>query len=117
MDKRVITHVFGALQSLEKCMSNVKDMLPNHGKAVGDVSALIPQHEKVLVKMRRTANCLQLELAREDWNASIRSLRIFYGLNHLIRKDILSLNRKLTGARSGLIAAPATSEQKAIVYH
>lgn len=117
MNKRVITHVFAAVQNLEKSMKQVKELMATHRGSLTELESLIPQQELVLKKMRRTANRLQFELAREDWNSAIRSLRIFYGLNHLIRKDLMSTQRKLGSEQRGVMKAPPVVEEKAITYH
>lgn len=117
MNKRVITHVFAAVQNLEKSMAQVKDLLTTRPKEHAELQQIIPQQEEVLKKMRRTANRLQFELAREDWYAAIRSLRVFYGLNHLVRKDILGAQRRLAGTQQTPISAPAAAEPKEVIYH
>ena len=40
--------------------------------------------------MRKAANRLQLDLAKDDWISIIRSLRVFYGLHHLIRPEVVA---------------------------
>lgn len=116
MDKRIITHVFAAVQSLEKCLSKVKTLAPEAGAERTELEQLIPQQEEVLDKMRRTANRLQLEMARKDWNASVRSLRIFYGLNHLVRRDLLKTHSKLAGTPSQYLVTETKTEAKAILH-
>ena len=117
MNKRVITHVFAAVQNLEKSMKQVKDLMPAHGQSIENLEELVPQQEQVLKKMRRTANRLQFELAREDWYAAIRSLRVFYGLNHLIRKDVMTAQRQLSSAENGVLTVAPPIEEKSITYH
>lgn len=97
MDKKIITHVFAALQNLERCHERTSGMLDQAGEDKESLEVILPQHAEVLKQMRRTANYLQFEVAREDWLAVVRSLKIFYGLNHLIRGDLLAAHSKLIG--------------------
>jgi len=46
--------------------------------------------------MRRTANKLQLEIAKDDWNSAVRSLQIFYGLNSMVRPHVMDIYSKLS---------------------
>ena len=116
MNPELITHVFASLQSLEKCLSTVKKLLPGQEEDYSDIARILPEQERVLQQMRRIANKLQLEVARGDWAGGVRSLKIFYGLNHMIRFDLLhafsTLSRK---------EAPETKinavVSKEVVYH
>lgn len=120
MDKRIITHVFAAVQSLEKCLSKTKELLPEAGPEAAEerraLELLVPQQEEALLKMRRTANRLQMEMARSDWNSATRSLRIFYGLNHLIRRDVLKSHSKLAGTPSRYLVTETKAEAKQVVH-
>lgn len=100
MDKSIIPHVFASLLSLERTVGNVErlakaDSTENAKSAL----ALIPAQRKVLESMRRAANSLQLQLAAGDTLGTIRSLKIFYGLNHMVRPELSSA--------MVLLAAPA----------
>ena len=68
-------------------------------RSVQDIVDLIPQQEEALIKMRRLANKLQLEIARKNWLAAVRTMQIIYGLNHMIRADLHSAFAQLSQAQ------------------
>jgi hypothetical protein len=96
MNKELIPHVFASVQSLERYLTNIHNMLTDNETEKREIRAALPQMEKMVRQMRRVANKLQLEVAAEDTNAVNRSLQIFYGLNHMIRPEILAAFLKLT---------------------
>jgi hypothetical protein len=53
------------------------------------ISSMLPEFERVVEHMRRTANKLQLHVAAKNISDIVRDLRIFYGLNHLVRPELL----------------------------
>ncbi len=89
MNKQIIPHVFGSLQTLERYIEQIRTNATHHEKLGDEVGSVIRQCEGVLQNMRRTANRLQLQLAANDASAVVRSLRIFYGLNHIVRPELL----------------------------
>lgn len=100
MNKELIPHVFSSLHSLERYLENIRRLVAgNDGldpKFANHIEVSLPEQERVLKQMRRVANKLQLEIAKEEWDAVIRSLRIFYGLNHMVRPDLINMFVKLS---------------------
>ena len=88
MNNQVIMRIFGSLQGLERCLKQVKQLLPADRESVKEITHLIPQQEAALIKMRRLANLLQLEVAKKDWASAVRTMQLIYGLNHMIRSDL-----------------------------
>ncbi len=112
MERNVVVHVFSALQNLERYFEEVKKLLPRDDENSLEMLESLPQHAQILKNMRRVANKLQLEVAREDWNSVVRSLKIFYGLHFLVRPELVSALVRLTKDRAEITEAPAMS-----VYH
>ena len=104
MNSEIIGRIFSALQSLEKCMLTVKEAVGND-KEYAELAHLVPQQTKVLVQMRRTANKLQLQFARSEWDEVVRSMKIFYGLNHMVRMDILTMFGIVSSKKNAHLAA------------
>lgn len=97
-NKEIIIHVFSSLQSLEKYLDSIKKLVRGKEKTADG----LVQHEKVIRCMRRMANKIQLDVAHDDWDAAVRSLKIFYGLNHMIRPELVSTLMRLSGSKSPL---------------
>jgi hypothetical protein len=116
MNAQLIGHVFATLQSLEKCMANVKKMIPGQEASCPEITKIVPEQERVLLQMRRMANMLQLETARNDWPSAVRSLKIFYGLNHMIRNDLMTAFTKLSQQQT-VHTAQYAPVGKHVMYH
>jgi hypothetical protein len=116
MNAQLIGHVFATLQSLERCMANVKKMLPAQEGNYPEIVKIVPEQERVLQQMRRVANLLQLETARNDWPTAVRSLKIFYGLNHMIRNDLMTAFTKLSQQQT-VRTAQYAPVGKHVMYH
>ncbi len=116
MTSEFLYHIFSSLQSLEKKFATVKELLPGPSESPDVFHHHLPQQKKILRQMRRTANKLQLEAAHSDWVSLTRSLKIFYGLNQLIREDIILACSNLSKARHPKGIKTATRD-KAVVYH
>lgn len=118
MNTKIAIHVFGALQGLEKSFETIKSQAHELGSEHEEIRALLPKQEEILIDMRRTANLLQLHLAKKDWSEAVRSLKIFYGLNQLVRTDILkafaTVSAKSVQQTSTVSQAPVVKET---VYH
>lgn len=116
MNAELITHVFASLQNLEKCYGNIKRLLPRHETDAEDIVKVLPEQKKVLEQMRRVANKLQLDFAKNDWSATIRMLKIFYGLNYMVRSDLQTAFTRLSGQEAVHFAklAPIGKE---VVFH
>lgn len=116
MNAQLIGHVFATLQSLERCMANVKKMIPGQESNYPEIIKVVPEQERVLQQMRRVANLLQLETARSDWPSAVRSLKIFYGLNHMVRNDLTAAFTKLSQQQTThSVQYPLVGKQ--VMYH
>lgn len=94
MTKELLLHTFAALQSLERCFENTKELLASNRNQISEeLSQLIetiPVQEEILVKLRRCANDLQLAYARGDNYKALKTLKIFYGLHGLVRPELVA---------------------------
>lgn len=90
MNKELIPHVFASLQNLERYLENIKKFSDTSAAHAPSLLRSIEDQERVLKQMRRVANKLQIEVAREQWDSVVRTLRIFYGLNHMVRPDLMA---------------------------
>ncbi len=96
MSKQLIPHVFASVQTLERYVETIRAKSSGHPGLEADLKSLLPQFESFLVSMRRVANKLQLQVASKDALAIARSLKVFYGLNHIVRPEILSVVLSIT---------------------
>ncbi len=90
MDSSIVTHVFCSIQALEKLLENSRKMLVEQRHQPLSVHTAVLQQARALRAMRQSANNLQLEVARKDWISAVRSLQIYYGLNSLVRPEIVT---------------------------
>ena len=95
MNRILITQVYASLLSLEKRLHDVKQMLATTKIKYSDIEEMIPEYEKAISKMRKSANLLQLHIAKKDWDNIVRSMETFYGLSYLIRGDVLTAYGRL----------------------
>ena len=86
MSSNFISHVFSSLLFMEKYLEHSKKIIDPYSAQAG----VLAEQQDILKQMRLIANKLQLEHAREDWLAIVRSLRVFYGLNYMVRPEIIS---------------------------
>ncbi len=118
MNTKIAIHVFAALQGLEKSFDAIKAQVQQGNPEHEKISAVLPKQQEILIDMRRTANLLQLHLAKKDWSEAVRSLKIFYGLNQLVRPDILQafavISAKSFQQTTQVSQAPVVKEP---VYH
>jgi len=105
MDNSTVTRAFATLQALEKCHANSEKMTRQASDTSSTVLAGLLEQKKVLTSMRRVANRLNLEVARSDVRATHRSLQIFYGMNALVRPEILATFQLLAGAKMNAAAS------------
>lgn len=117
MNTQLITHVFASLQNLEKCLGNIKKMLPSQGQEAQDIAKVLPEQERVLDQMRKVANKLQFDVAKNDWAATVRLLKIFYGLNYMVRTDIMNAFTRLSKEQHTVQLEKLQPQGKETVYH
>lgn len=89
MEQETISRLYASLQSLEKCLEHSKRMLVEQKSQPSLVWESLYQQERVLKHMRRVMNILQLESAKQNWNNVSRQIRIFTGLQAMVRPEIM----------------------------
>ena len=112
MNKHLIVHVFAVVQSLEKCISLSKEVIDGNKSLPAQIAKNIAEQERIVRKMRRTANRLQFEFANENWIESTRLLQVFYGLNHMVRPEVRTTYQSLALGKNVL----STTEQAVAVH-
>ncbi len=90
MKNALLKHVFGALQGLEKYNDKISHLAEAHPERTLALSSAPEDQAQMVLYMRKTANKLQMAFARDDWNEGVRLLKIFYGINALVRPEVLS---------------------------
>ena len=90
MEDNLLAHVFGSVQALEKCLANTRDTVSKNGFRRAQILCQLESYGEVVAKMRQTANHLQLAIARNNRIETVRLLQVIYGLNHMVRPEILS---------------------------
>jgi hypothetical protein len=90
MNEAVINHLFAVVQSLEKCLGNSDKMLVEQTFQPREVETSLAQQHALLAEMRKTAKQIQVDYSVQNWAAITRSLKIFYGLNTMVRPEIVS---------------------------
>ncbi len=117
MDKSIIPHVFASLLSLERHLHFVADSIEaEEGEKQAASRALLAQQRKVIEHMRRVANSLQLHVASNDAPAAVRALRVFYGLNHMVRPELFAA-RVAASQSKAPIASPAPAPLQTSTVH
>ena len=81
--KEIIPCIFASLQGLERKLSIMKS-----AKNTDNLSHNIGQQEKVLKEMRCVANKIQTSFARNRNTETQNLLKVYYGLNNLVRPEI-----------------------------
>ena len=90
MNTQIVTHVFAAIQTLERSAQTSRSMLTKEHTQYEEISQKLEEQEGIILKMRREANKLQLQVAKESWQEVTRSLNIVYGLNQMVRPEVLA---------------------------
>jgi hypothetical protein len=88
MSTKIIPHIFGSLISLEKSLTLAQER-----------KLKLPSEDlpKILCEMKKLAQLIQLQFAKNDTENAIRSLKQFYGLLSMIRPLILDALKKEAG--------------------
>ena len=111
MDTKIISHIFASLQTLEQSARRVDELLARTPDE--ELESSLKAQNKIVKEMRRVANKLQFEVAKDDILAATRSLRLFYGMNHMVRSDLATAHRTLTRyIESGQQSAKAASDNR-----
>ena len=117
MDRILVTQVYASLLSLEKKLTEVKQLIEQRKNKAHIYQPLIPQFQATISKMRKTANFLQLSLAKKDWAGVVRNTEVFYGLSYLIRGELLSTYGKLLRNESEKVSVSINISSKETRYH
>lgn len=83
-------HLFAVVASLEKCISHSEKMLLEQTFQPEHVYQQIEQQRACVEQMQTVANRIQLEALRKDWRKVVRSFQVFYGLNTMVRPEIIT---------------------------
>ncbi len=117
MDRILVTQVYANLLSLEKKLTEVKQLLEQRKNKAHLYQPLIPQFQEAMSKMRKTANLLQLSLAKKDWTNVVRNTEVFYGLSYLVRGELLSTYGKLLRNENEKTSVRINISSKVTRYH
>lgn len=91
MKKReMVHHTYSVIHQLEQFLDNVKRLISERKTELPDLPVSVQEQERILQQMRRIANKLQLEIAKSNWPGVVRTLRIFYGMNQMIRPELVA---------------------------
>lgn len=86
MNKELLNHVFGSLNSLERYFERLETETERSDEV--QLPCTLEQLRKALKHMRRTAVRLQLQFAHNDQSAITRSLNVYYSLHSMVRPEI-----------------------------
>lgn len=89
MNKEQIAHIFGMLSRLESMLDESKKLI-NQLKDKEEALREHSEFQKVIHRLRLVANKLQLDFAKSDEEACLRSLKIAYGLNEMVSGNLLA---------------------------
>lgn len=88
--KKVIAAVFSSLQGLEKCVQTSVRLHNASSRQSKIIADSLREQARILNQMRKEANRLQLRMASEDWDETVHSLQVYYGLRQMVRPEIMS---------------------------
>ena len=94
MSQPVLAHLFGALLTLERGIEEIGKLIAER-EVDPSFQAELAQISRIITQMRVTANTLQLQIAQHDWEGTTRSLEMFYGLNSMVKPELISLFQRL----------------------
>ncbi len=89
MEKEIIYYVYSSLTHLEKYLDKLKDLSQEKPELASKLNVSLKTLESSVTKMRRIANKLQLEFAANDYAKINHSLSLYYGMNNMVRPEIL----------------------------
>lgn len=97
MDKtNIVAFTFGAVNRLERFTTKASELLRHNQDRESKLNCPFSDQVRVVKQMRQVANKLQLELAKNNWVEAIRLMKIFYGLDNLIRPELMESVVKLS---------------------
>lgn len=117
MDKSIIPHVFASLLNIERQLQSVTSVPQQSDAREREASAqLHAEQRKVVAHMRRIANHLQLLVASNDISGAVRALRVYYGLNHMIRPELFGNRAAVTEKTDPMKRPLRAAVQPALVH-
>ena len=116
MNKEIIPHVFATVMNLERYFGTIIAMIRDGSPEQKKLSSELPQIERIIKNMRQAANKLQFELAGNNEKAALRSLQIFYGLNHMVRPEILAAHRLVNNGIHAANASKKSAPAAAVIH-
>jgi DNA polymerase III delta prime subunit len=90
MSQNLLNHVFSAVLHLERSLSEI-DPLLSQAPDANERKVIFAQHKKAVRQMRAAANRLQLANAADDVLESHRQITIFYGIQQMVRPEIMKM--------------------------
>ena len=98
-NNELISRVFSIVQSLEKCLEGSRRMVGDYASCVCPINTSLEEQSRVLSRMKKEASRIQYEYESRDWIETARSLAIFYGLNHMVRPEVMTTYVTLANGR------------------
>jgi len=80
MSTKIIPHIYGSIISLEKSIALAVE---------NNVALPSKDLPKIISEMKKVAQLIQLQFARNDNENATRSLKLFYGLLSMIRPLVI----------------------------
>jgi hypothetical protein len=104
-NKTLLPRLFASLSSLEQSFEFLMDKLAEKD-LVEENRSYTKEISKVLTRMRRTANLLQMAVAKNEILSAFRLLNVFYGLNYMVRPELVQALDKLSAGINPITARP-----------
>lgn len=88
MSTKIIPHIYGSIISLEKSLA-----------LAAQKKLVLPSDDlpKIVSEMKKLAQLIQLQFAKQDTVNAERSLKMFYGLLSMIRPIIIDVLKQAVG--------------------
>ncbi len=99
IDKKIITFLFSALHSLERCHRHSSVLLEAQPYQPETVKSSLEEQARVLRSMKEAAELIHLATQAGSHIEAARQFQIFYGLNAMVRPDIISTFSSLAKGR------------------
>ncbi|MCB0343693.1 MAG: hypothetical protein KDD66_01175 [Bdellovibrionales bacterium] len=99
IDKKIIAFLFSALHSLERCHMHSNNLLEAQPYQPETVKSGLLEQAKVLAAMKHTAEQIHFASQAGSQAEAARLMQIFYGLNAIVRPDIVATFSSLAKGR------------------
>ena len=90
IDAQLVTRVFGSILSLERAIHSYATSF--EARRTSTTLGRVALYDQVIKKMQASASRLQFAVAKRDWVEAVRNLQIIYGLNHIVKPEIVALS-------------------------